>query len=78
MESQETKIRRGQASNLAINDAISLGKQQDVKYIYQQYIYYHSLLDIIQGSDLEMIASVLNKPNFDAAIKALQNAFSEK
>lgn len=74
MESQETKIRRGQAFNLAVNDAISTGRQQDVKYIYQQFIYYHSLADIIQGSDLEMIQQVLNKPNFEAAIKQLQES----
>lgn len=74
METQEVKIRRGQAFNLAVNDAISKGKQEDVKYIYQQFIYYHSLADVVQGSDLEMIAEVLNKPEFNEAIKKLQES----
>lgn len=74
MESQETKIRRGQAFNLAVNDSISQGKQSDVKYIYQQFIYYYSLAEIVQSSDLDMIQEVLNKPDFAAAIKKLQES----
>lgn len=72
MESQESKIRKGQAYNLAVNDAISKGQQNDPKYIYQQFIYYHSLADIVQGSDLDMIAEVLNKPDFLSAVKRLK------
>ena len=74
MESQETKIRRGQAFNLAVNDAISSGKQSDPRYIYQQFIYYHNLADIVQASDLDMISSVLDNADFDAAIKALKDS----
>lgn len=74
MESQETKIRRGQAFNLSVNDSISLGKQNDPRYIYQQFIYYYSLAEIVQSSDLDMIQEVLNKPDFAAAIKQLQNS----
>jgi len=74
MESQETKIRRGQAFNLAVNDAISKLRQDDPKYIYQQFIYYYNLADIVQGSDLDMIQSVLNNPNFDKAIQQLREA----
>lgn len=73
-ESQESKIRKGQAFNLSVNDAISLGKQGDVKYIYQQFIYYHNLADIVQSSDLDMIAEVLNKPEFQSAIEQLKRS----
>lgn len=76
-ETQETKIRRGQAFNLAVNDAITNGKQSDVKYIYQQFIYYHNLADIVQGSDLDMIQSVLNKPDFELAVAALKASVTE-
>ncbi len=75
METQETKIRRGQAFNLAVNDSISLRKQKDVKYIYQQFIYYYNLAEIVQSSDLDMIQEVLNKPDFAEAIKKLQEAY---
>jgi hypothetical protein len=74
MESQETKIRKGQAFNLAVNDAINSGKQSDPRYIYQQFIYYHNLADIVQGSDLDMIQQVLNNPNFDKAVQQLREA----
>lgn len=74
MESQETKIRRGQAFNLAVNDAIASGEARNPKYIYQQFIYYYNLADIVQGSDLDMIASVLNNPNFDKAIQQLRES----
>jgi len=74
MDSQETKIRKGQAFNLAVNDSISKQKQTDVKYIYQQFIYYYELAGIVQSSDLEMIQEVLNKPDFAEAIKKLQEA----
>lgn len=72
MESQEMKIRKGQAFNLAVNDSISQGKQGDAKFIYQQFIYYYSLAEIVQSSDLDMIQEVLNKPDFAAAIQKLQ------
>ena len=68
------KIRKGQAFNLAVNDSISKGKQGDAKYIYQQFVYYYNLADIVQGSDLDMIQSVLNNPNFDKAIQQLREA----
>lgn len=78
METQESKIRKGQAFNLSVNDAIATGKQNDPSYIYQRFIYYHNLADIVQGSDLEMIASVLNKPDFDAAVKQLKATMENK
>ena len=74
METQEMKIRKGQAFNLAVNDAINSGKQGDPRYIYQQYIYYHNLADIVQGSDLDIIQQVLNKPDFDKAIQQLKDS----
>lgn len=74
MESQEMKIRKGQAFNLAVNDAINSQRGNDPKYIYQQFIYYYNLADIVQGSDLDMIQSVLNNPNFDKAIQQLREA----
>lgn len=74
MESHEVKIRRGQAFNLAVNDAVSNKKQQNPKYIYQQYLYYYNLADIVQSSDIDMIQEVLNNPDFDAAIEQLKKA----
>ena len=68
------KIRKGQAFNLAVNDAVANNNQSDPKYIYQQFIYYYTLADVIQSSDLDMIQEVLNKPNFDKAIKELKEA----
>lgn len=68
------KIRKGQAFNLAVNDAINSQRANDPKYIYQQFIYYYNLADIVQGSDLDMIQEVLNKPEFNQAIKSLKES----
>lgn len=77
METTETKIRRGQAFNLAVNDAISKAKQNDPKYIYQQFIYYYNLADIVQGSDHELIYQVLDKSEFADALKHLKDYFDK-
>jgi len=72
MISQEMKIRKGQAYNLAVSDAISKGEQNNPKYIYQQFVYYFTLAGVVQSSDLDMIQEVLNNKDFDKVIKDLQ------
>lgn len=72
MDTQETKIRKGQAYNLAILDAVHAEEVNNPKYIYQKFIYYYQLADIIQGSDLEMIQEVIDSKDFDKVIKLLQ------
>lgn len=74
MESQETKIRKGQAFNLAVNNAIARNQENDAKYIFQQFIYYYELAGVVQSSDLDMIHEVLNKPDFMAAIEQLKRS----
>ena len=74
METQETKIRRGQAYNLAIHDAVHNSRETDVTYIYKRYIYYHTLADIVQGSDMVMIQEVINSVNFDDVIEKLKES----
>lgn len=70
-DTQETKIRKGQSYNLAVADAIHNGKENSPKYIYQKFIYYYSLGDVIQGSDLDMIQEVIDDIDFDKVIKQL-------
>lgn len=74
MDSQEMKVRKGQAFNLAVNDAISVSKQDDAKYIYARFIWYYNMANVVQGSDLDMIASVLDKPDFIAAVEQLKGS----
>ena len=69
---QEMKIRKGQAFNLAVADAIAEKKQDDPKYIYQRVVYYFELAAVVQVSDTETILEVLNNPDFDKAIKAFK------
>ena len=73
-DSQETKIRKGQSFNLAVADAIQAGESNNPKYIYRKFIYYYSLGDAIQGSDIDLIQEVIDSPTFDKAIKTLQEA----
>lgn len=71
---QEDKIRRGQAYNLAIADAIENGKQDNPKYIYRKFIYYYQLADIVQGSDFDLIQKVIDSKDFDKVIKEIAGA----
>ena len=73
-ESQESKIRKGQAFNLAVNDAIASKQQKNAKYVFQQFIYYHHLADLVQSTDLELIAEVIDKPDFMKALKELKES----
>lgn len=74
MESQETKIRKGQAFNLAVNDAVANKQECSPKYIYRRFVYYYSLGDALQGSDMDMIQEVIDSPTFDKAIEKLKEA----
>lgn len=71
-DTQETKIRKGQAYNLAVNDAVHNGRDNDPKYIYKKFIYYYQLASIVQGSDLELIQEVIDNPDFDKVIKEIK------
>jgi hypothetical protein len=77
-DSQETKIRKGQAFNLAINDAVHNGQSCNPKYIYQKFVYYHALGDAIQGSDLDMIQEVIDSKDFDKVMEELINLLGKK
>ncbi len=72
MDTQETKIRKGQAMNLSVLDAVHAGQTNNPKYIYKKFLYYYQLADIIQGSDLELIQEVVDSKDFDAVMKLLQ------
>lgn len=78
MDSQETKIRKGQAYNLAVNDAVNAGQACNPKYIYQKFIYYYQLADIIQGSDIDMIQEVIDSKDFDKVIALLKETMTGK
>lgn len=59
MDNHEMKIRKGQAFNLAVNDAVSLGKQDDVKYIYSRFVKYFELGDLLQNASIEDIKKAM-------------------
>jgi hypothetical protein len=73
-ENQESKIRKGQAFNLAVNDAVSNKQENNPKYIYKRFIYYHTLADVVQGSDFDLIQKVIDSKDFDKVIKQLAEA----
>jgi len=63
--------RKGQAYNLAVHDAVHHGEENNPGYIYKKFVYYYTLGDTLQGSDLEMIQEVVANKNFDDVIKKL-------
>lgn len=77
MDSHEMKIRKGQAFNLAVHDAVACDKGQNVKYIYQQFLYYYELAGLVQKCELDIIAEVLDNPDFEAAITSLKSSMGE-
>lgn len=77
MDTQETKIRKGQAFNLSVADAIHSGNENNPKYIYKKFIYYYSLADVVQGSDIDMIQEVVDSSSFDKAMEMLKKAMEK-
>ncbi len=57
---------KGQAFNLAVHDAIALGKQEDVKYILTKYVKYYKLSDTVQGISVDEIYTEINSLVGDA------------
>lgn len=57
--SQEDKIRRGQAYNLAVQAAIAAGNATDNKEIFAFFTYYYELGKICQTYSMEEIKRVI-------------------
>lgn len=69
-----TAVRKGQAFNLAVHDAVHANQAENPKYIYKKFIYYYSIGDALQGSDMAMIQEVVDNRNFDDLIGKLKEA----
>lgn len=76
MDNQEMKIRKGQAYNLAILDAVNASQANNPKYIYKKFLYYYQLADIVQGSDLDLIQEVIDTKDFDKVMKMLNEVMN--
>jgi len=61
MDSTETKIRKGQAMNLAVSWAIQEGKSQDTKEIYKKALYFIDIINIFQEATIEELTEILNE-----------------
>lgn len=61
MASTDYNVRaaRGQAYNLAVADAIENNKTDDTKYIYQRFIRYYELGQILQDAEIDELKEVL-------------------
>lgn len=61
----------GQAYNLAVRDALTNKRENDVKYIYKKFLYYQALGNALQGADVETVQRVIENKEFDEAFKIL-------
>lgn len=57
----QDKIRRGQAVNLSIQDAIHHGKENDKTYILKRFIYYYEFAELLQHVDMEELKTKVGK-----------------
>lgn len=55
----QEKIATGQSMNLAVADAVAVGKQTDTKYILSRFIAYYDLGTMLQGLSLDDIKDVI-------------------
>ena len=67
-----TAVRKGQAFNLAVHDAVHAGEAENPGYIYKKFIYYYTIGDAIQGSDIDMIQEVVANKDFSSLIAKLK------
>ncbi len=65
--------RKGQAINLAVADALHNKEENNPGFIYKKYVYYYSIAEAIQGSDIEMIQEVINNQDFNELIGKLKD-----
>ena len=56
---QETKIRKGQALNMAVSAAVKDDKSKDTKFIYEMALYYESVITVYQEANSEELAHIL-------------------
>lgn len=56
----ETKVRKGQAYNLAVAAAIHEGEHDNVRYIYSKFIYFYDLGTLLQEADIKDLDRVLD------------------
>ena len=52
------KIATGQAMNLAVADAISLGKQTNTKYVVERFLAYYDLGVMLQGLQIDELREI--------------------
>ena len=62
----------GQSINLAAADARQYGRENDVKYIYQRFVFWSVVCEAIQGSDIEEIQEVIANKDLDSLILKLK------
>jgi len=68
-EYNETKVKKGQAYNLAVLAAVHKGQASNAKYIQAMWVFYLKLGEILQGSDAELVKEAIDDPKFNKAIE---------
>lgn len=58
-DNQEVKIRKGQALNLAVAQAIHEEKTEDTKYVYSLFVKYYEMAALLQSSSIEDIKEAI-------------------
>lgn len=68
----------GQAINLAVQSAIALNKQQDLKFIFKEYLRFKQIADVIQRSNPQQLVEALADPQFNELLSKIEELSTKK
>jgi hypothetical protein len=72
LDSQELKIRKGQAYNCAITSAAALGKLDDTKFICKEFLRHLQFANFLQKARVEDLVTALDNPEFVGILNNLE------
>lgn len=68
---ENTPAAKGLAYNNATEDARLAGKESDIAYIFERFVFHRYASELCQSSKLDEVEEVVKNKDFLAAVKAL-------
>lgn len=68
---------KGQAINLAVQTAIAKGEEQNLKFIFKEYLRYLQIANVIQGSKESDLVAALEDKNLNKLLDSIKELGSK-